>query len=192
MQRLGRPENRLSTSAVGRAGRESEIQAQSTEPETKPDSRSTKPRRGFGVYERGLPRGFTSFPRGPTVQKKGSRFLRDKMSGRELGANGLRERWGLGFHREPAPRPPPAQAPCRASRRQLTGRGLPAGSTEFTAWAHFSGSCAPRGRPLLGKRERQSLFKIGVGGWGRCVKAPNGIFFFFLSEDGEEGSAGLR
>lgn len=150
--------------------RECEIQAQSTEPETKPDSRSTKPRRGFGVYERGLPpRGFTSFPRGPTVQKKGSRFLRDKMSGRELGANGLRERWGLGFHREPAPRPPPAQAPCRASRRQLAGRGPRSGSTEFTAWAHFSGSCALRGRPLFGKRERQSLFKIGGGGVGGGV-----------------------
>ena len=101
------------------------------------------------------------------------------MSGRELGASGLHERWASAF----------TTSPLRVWLPRSVNWSIgawPADSTEFTAWAHFSGSCALRDRLLLGKRRRQPLFKIWFIPLGRpSAPAPSiqyraGNFTYFL------------
>lgn len=55
----------------------------------------------------------------------------------------------------------------------------------------FLRKLCPAGQTLVGKEGEAVSFQNRGEGWGRCVKAPNGIFFF-PAEDGEEGNAGLR
>ena len=96
------------------------------------------------------------------------------MSGRELGANGLHKRGASAF----------TTSPLRVWLPRSANWSIgawPADSTEFTAWVHFSGSCALQDRPLLGKRRRQPLFKIWWGGvqkWGKMLKLQR-VFLFF-------------
>ena len=98
------------------------------------------------------------------------------MSGRELGASGLHERWASAF----------TTSPLRVWLPRSVNWSIgawPADSTEFTAWAHFSGSCALRDRLLLGKRRRQPLFKIwwGEGGRGGKILKLQRVFLSFFS-----------
>ena len=62
------------------------------------------------------------------------------MSGRELGANGLHKRGASAF----------TTSPLRVWLPRSANWSIgawPADSTEFTAWAHFSGSCALQNPP---------------------------------------------